>query len=61
MKTSNVQAVKDVENESKQLQKQVEKLGKILEAYQSESLAGGHLVEDCLDGLNRYVILHPYH
>ena len=54
-----MQAVKEVQIESKQLHEQVEKLGKILEAYQSESLAGSHL-KDRLDGLHRYVVLHPY-
>ena len=55
-----MQAVKGVQIESKQLHEQVEKLGKILEAYQNELLAGSH-VKDRLDGLHRYVILHPYH
>ena len=55
-----MQAVKGVQIESKQLHGQVEKLEKILEAYQNESLAGSHL-KDRLDGLHRYVVSHPYH
>ena len=54
-----MQAVNDVQIESEQLHEQVKKLGKILEAYQSESLAGSNL-KDRLDGLHRYVVLHPY-
>ena len=54
-----MQEVKDVQIESKRLQEQVEKLEKILQAYQSELLVGSHL-KDRLDGLNRYVVLHPY-
>ena len=50
-----MQAVNDVQIQSKQLHEQVEKLERILEAYQSESLAGSHL-KDHLDGLYRYVI-----
>lgn len=52
-----MQAVKDVQIESKRLQEQVEKLEKILQAYQSELLVGSHL-KDRLDGLHRYVVLH---
>ena len=60
-----MQAVKDIQNESKQLHEQVKKLEQILEAYQSkayqsESLAGSNL-KDRLDGLHRYVVLHLYH
>ena len=50
-----MQAVNDVQIQSKQLHEQVEKLERILEAYQSESLAGSHL-KDRLDGLYRYVV-----
>ena len=55
-----MQAVKDVQIESKRLHEQVEKLEKILEAYENKLLVGSHL-KDRLDGLYRYVVLHAYY
>ena len=51
-----MQAVKGVKIESKHLHEQVEKLAKMVEAYQNESPASSNLM-DRLDGLHRYVIL----
>ena len=51
-----MQAVKGVKIESKHLHEQVEKLAKMVEAYQSESPASSNFM-DRLDGLHRYVIL----